>query len=161
MTVDLAQQTLDESLLIQKHYDFLYDLYTEYVSIPDLIVIAQRDLTLPVERRAVCEMLINVVRDDACHLSEGDLQTIVGLADAWHRRFYGNAEADHWHTLVEVTKDEIIVRAEREAEEFTCPICGGDMREGGHNIRIDVDDFACYDDGGDYADYRYSAWKDR
>lgn len=161
MTVDLAQQTADESLLIQKHYDFLYDLYTEYVSIPDLIIIAQRDLALPVERRVVCEMLIAVVREDAIHLSNADLQTITGLADAWHRRFYGNAEGDHWHTLIETAKAEIEDRAECEADEFTCPNCGGDMREGGHNIRIDVDDFTCYDDGGGYADYRYSAWKDR
>lgn len=157
MTVDLAQQHADESLLIQKHYDFLYDLYAEYVSVADLITIAQRDLSLPVERRAICELLINWVKDDACHLTDANLQTIVGLADVWHRRFYGGEEGNHWHALMEFAKDEI----ESRQEKFICPNCGGDMREGGHNIRVDVDDFACYDDGGDYADYRYSDWKDR
>ena len=145
----------------QAKYDFLYDLYADCITIPDLIAIAQKGVYEGIERRVVCEQLIGTIEDDACHLSDKDVWGIYQLAQVRAFESLADEERDHWQKLKGLSKDELDERAERESEEFACPNCGGDMRSGDHNIQVAVDDFICRPDEMDYADYLYEARGDR
>jgi hypothetical protein len=157
MTTDFAQHAIGENTLMQKHFDFLYDLYAECATIPEIVTIVQRPIELEPERRALCELLIAIVADDACHLLDDNLGAIQQIADARSLHFCGTEEGVQWGKLYDAVSGEIYERT----EATTCPDCGGDLRSGEHQVQIDVDDFICYPEPMGYADYLHEAHFDK
>jgi hypothetical protein len=140
--------------IAQSKYEALYDLYCDLTT-TYVVSLLQKGTASDFERQVLCDVLTGTVEEDACHLTDGDVQSIHDMAI---KMVGGCSEEEQarWQKLVKACADEI----ESRNEAYICPNCDGDMREGGHDIQVDVDYFVCRPDDS-RADYAYEAHGDR
>lgn len=141
----------------QARPDFLYDLYVDCLTPAEVVVIAQKGVSDPVERLVLCEQLLVMAGEDACLLTDDEVKIIQKVACARVADSPSAEDTAQWQKLNRYCHDELRERM----DEYVCPNCGGDMREGEHDIRVGVATYVCYGDIDSLSDYAYEAHGDR